>query len=95
MKRHPLSTKLLFALSVLASAGVALVMTAVVGLMVGSYSGGANPANIAPALFPIAIVLLIVAGVPAGLLCILLWLSFASSMRRPVPREKPTLPTDG
>jgi hypothetical protein len=87
MRRRSLLTTLLFVLAVFASAGVAVVMAFVVDLMVGSYSGGANPTGIGPALFPLAIVLLVVAGVPAVLLCTLLWLSFASSMRRPTPKD--------
>jgi hypothetical protein len=87
VSHHSLLTKVLFVLSAAASVGVAVVLAIVVDLIVGSYSGGINPANIAPALFPLAMVLLVVAGVPAALLCTLLWLRFASSVRRPRPKD--------
>ena len=76
----------MLALSVLASAAVAVILGFVVYLFVGGYSGGSSPASVAPALFPVAILLFIVAGLPAMLVCGLLWAGYARSTR---PRGRP------
>lgn len=69
-------------LSVLASAAVAAIVGLVVYLFIGGYSGGDSPTNIAPVLFPIAILLFVGAGLPAMLICALLWAGFSRSSRR-------------
>ncbi len=69
-------------LSVLASAAVAAIMGLVVYFFIGGYSGGSSPTNIAPILFPIAIGLFIVAGLPSMLICALLWAGYSRSSRR-------------
>ncbi len=76
-------------LSVLASAAVAVILGFVVYLFVGAYSGGGSPTNVAPVLFPVAILLFIVAGLPAMLVCGLLWAGYTRSTRR---RDRPDAP---
>ena len=82
-------------LSVLASAAVATIMGFVVYLFIGGYSGGDSPTNIAPVLFPIAILLFLVAGLPAMLICALLWAGFSRSSRRRSASGPDRPPTSG
>jgi hypothetical protein len=69
-------------LSVLASAAVAAILGFVVYLFVGGYSGGSSSTSVTPVLFPIAILLFVVAGLPAMLICGLLWAGYSRSSRR-------------
>ena len=70
-------------LAVLATAGVAAIIGLVIYFFIGGYSGGNSPTNIAPVLFPIALGLFVFVGLPAILICALLWIGFAWSSRRP------------
>jgi hypothetical protein len=71
----------LLVLSVLATAGVAAIIGLVIFFFIGGYSGGSDPTSIAPVLFPIAILLFLFGGLPAMLICVLLWLGYARSSR--------------
>jgi ABC-type polysaccharide/polyol phosphate export permease len=71
-------------LSVLGSTAVAVIMAVVLYLFIGGYSGGNSPASITPVLFPIAIALFVVAGLPSVLICGLLWTGYSLSRRRKV-----------
>jgi hypothetical protein len=75
-------------LSVLASAAVAVILAVVLYLFIGGYSGGSRPTSVTPVLFPVALLLFIVAGLPSMLLCGLLWAGYSLSRRRAGPREQ-------
>ena len=72
----------MFALSLLASAIVASVLGFVAYLFIGGYSGGSSPTSVTPVLFPIAILLFVLAGLPSLLLCGLMWAGYSLSTRR-------------
>jgi hypothetical protein len=75
-------SRILLGLSVLASTGLGVVLGLALYLFIGGYSAGNDPTSPAPLLFPIAIGLFILVGLPAGMLCIVLWTGFAFSLRR-------------
>jgi len=77
----PWLVRVLLVLSVLASLGTAGLFGFFVYLIVGAYSGGSSPTNIAPVLFPIAFLFLTVVVIPAVLVCALLWLGFRTATR--------------
>jgi uncharacterized membrane protein YtjA (UPF0391 family) len=79
-------------LSVLTSALVAGVLGLVVYLFIGGYSGGSSPTNVAPVLFPVAILLFVVAGLPSMLLCGVMWAGYLLSTRRRKHPEAPWQP---
>jgi len=83
-------SRVMLVLSVLASAVVAVLLALVLYLFIGGYSGGSSPTNIAPVLIPVALLLLIVAGPPAVLLCGLLWAGYRRSRRRHGPADHKT-----
>jgi len=78
----PWLVRVLLVLSVLASLAAAGLFGFFGYLIVGAYSGGSSPTNIAPVLFPIAFLLLIGVVIPAVLVCVLLWLGFRAVTRR-------------
>jgi hypothetical protein len=69
-------------LSLLTSAAVAVVLGLVVYLFIGGYSGGNSPTSVTAVLFPIAILLFVVAGLPSMLLCGVMWAGYSLSTRR-------------
>jgi hypothetical protein len=71
-------------LSVVGSVAVAVIMAVVLYLFIGGYSGGNNPTSITPILFPIAIAVFVVAGLPSVLICCLLWTGYSLSRRQKV-----------
>lgn len=77
-----LLSRILLALSALSSLAVAVILTFVLYLFIGGFSGGNGPTSVAPVLFPIAFLLLIVAGLPSMVVCGLLWVGYAASRRR-------------
>lgn len=77
-----LLSRVMLVLSLLSSAAVAVVLGFVGYLFIGGYSGGTSPTNIAPVLFPIALLVLIVAGLPSRLVCGLMWTGYSMSTRR-------------
>jgi hypothetical protein len=79
----------LLVLSVLATAGVAAIVGLVIYFFIVGYSGGSDPTSIAPVLFPIAILLFLFVGLPAMLICVLLWLGYARSSRTPSAGRTP------
>src|SRR5215469_8955639 len=84
-----LLSRILLVLSALASLGVAVILVFVAYLFIGGYSGGNSPTNVAPVLFPIALLLFIFAGLPSMLVCGLLWAGYAISRRRGTRRGEP------
>ncbi|HEY2508042.1 MAG TPA: hypothetical protein VGI58_16120 [Streptosporangiaceae bacterium] len=72
---------ILLGLAVLASAGFVVVLGVVIFLFVSGYSGPNDPTSFG-GLFPLAIGLFLLAGVPAGMLTAVLWAGFAFSLRR-------------
>jgi hypothetical protein len=68
--------------SLLTSAAVAVVLGLVIYLFIGGYSGGNSPTSVTPVLFPIAILLFVVAGLPSMLLCGAMWAGYSLSTRR-------------
>ena len=69
-------------LSVVASAVAAVVLGFVAYLFIGGYSGGSSPTSVTPVLFPIAILLFVLVGLPSLLLCGLMWAGYSLSTRR-------------
>jgi hypothetical protein len=69
-------------LSVLTSVLVAGVLGLVVYLFIGGYSGGNSPTSVTPVLFPIALLLFVVAGLPSMVLCGAMWAGYSLSARR-------------
>jgi hypothetical protein len=69
-------------LSVLTSVAVAVVLGLVLYLFLGGYSGGHSPASVTPVLFPIALLIFVLAGLPSMLACAALWAGYARSTRR-------------
>jgi hypothetical protein len=80
--RLPILSKILLALSVLASLAVVLIILFFGYLLIGAYSGGNNPTSVNGLLFPIAFLFLGFVGFPALLVCGLLWVGYAVSLRR-------------
>jgi hypothetical protein len=72
-------------LSVLASAAVAVILAFVLYPFIGGYTGGSNPESVTPILFPVALVLFLVAGLPSMLVCGLFWAGYSLSRRRRGP----------
>ena len=89
-------SRVMLVVSVLASATVAVIMSFVVYLFIGGYSGGDSPTSVTPILFPFAILLFVVAGLPSMLICGLLWTGFSLSRRRQArpDRESTVRPRD-
>jgi hypothetical protein len=87
--QHSLLSRILLVLAMLATAGVAAIIGLVIYFFIGGYSGGSDPTNIAPVLFPVAILLFLFAGLPAMLVCVLLWLGYARSSRTPSAGRTP------
>jgi hypothetical protein len=54
-----------------------------VNLLAVRYPGGNNPASIAPLAFPIALLFVVIAGIPALRICALPWLACTASTRAP------------
>ncbi|HTZ90782.1 MAG TPA: hypothetical protein VMB74_00180 [Streptosporangiaceae bacterium] len=75
-------SRILLVLSALASLAVVLIFLVFVYLIVGGYSGGNNPTSVNGLLFPVAVLLMGVAGIPATLICALLWTGYSYSRRQ-------------
>ena len=81
-KRLSWLSRVLLALSVLASVAVAVIVAFVGYLFVSGYSGGNDPTSVAPLAFPVAIIFFAIAGLPAILICAGLWVAHGVSVRR-------------
>ncbi len=77
--------RVLLAFAVLTSAAAATVFGFAVYLFIGGYSGGSDPQSVSGLLFPIAFLVLGVAGLPAALACASWagYLAAARGSRRP------------
>jgi hypothetical protein len=78
----------LLAFAVLASAAATVVVGFAAYLFTEGYSGGGDPQSVAPLAFPIAFLVLVVAGLPTTLVCAASWagyLAAARKSRRPCP----------
>jgi uncharacterized membrane protein YjgN (DUF898 family) len=82
VRRFVLLRWALLAFAVLASAAVAAVLAFAVYLFAQGYSGGSNPQSVAPLAFPLSFLVLIVAGLPAALVCAVAWVSYLAAARR-------------
>jgi hypothetical protein len=80
--RAVLLSRVLLVLSALASVVVAAIVGLIVYLLVESYSGGSSPTSIAPLAFPVALVLFLIAGLPAMGICAALWIAYGASVPR-------------
>jgi ABC-type polysaccharide/polyol phosphate export permease len=74
-----LLNRILLVLAVLASAATAVLIGFLVNLFIQGFSGGNDPTSIAPLAFFFALVFYVVAGIPAQLICGLLWVAYAAS----------------
>jgi hypothetical protein len=72
----------LLAFAVLASPAAAAVLGFAVYLFAEGYLGGSNPQSIAPLAFPLSFLVLIVAGLPAALVCAVAWAGYAAVARK-------------
>ncbi len=72
----------LLVLAVLASAAVVAVAGFAAYLFVGAYSGGSDPQSVTPLLLPIAVLVLVVAGLPAAALCAAAWIGYSTVNRK-------------
>jgi hypothetical protein len=72
----------LLALAVLVSAAAAAVVVFAAYLFTEGYSGGGNPQSVAPLAFPLAFLVLVVAGLPVTLLCAASWIGYLAAARR-------------
>ena len=68
--------------AVLASAAAAVVFGFALDLFPAGYSGGANPESISALAFPLSLVVMIVVGLPAALVCALAWAGYLAAARR-------------
>jgi hypothetical protein len=77
----------LLALAILASAAVVAVLGFAAYLFTEGYSGGSDPQSVAPLAFPIALLVLVVGGLPAILACAASWVGYLTVARksRPAP----------
>jgi ABC-type polysaccharide/polyol phosphate export permease len=82
VRRFVLLRRTALALAVAASAAVAAVLGFAVSLFAQGYSGGSDPQSVAALAFPMAILVVIVAGLPAALVCAVAWVSYAAAARR-------------
>lgn len=92
--QYSMLTRILLVLSAFASAAVVVVVVFVGYLVIGGYSGGNSPTSVTAVLFPVALLFFIVIGIPAILVCLLLWIGFAVSARRGT-RKDSSLTQDG
>jgi hypothetical protein len=74
--------RVLLAFAMLASAAVAAVAGFAAYLFAQGYSGDGNPQSVAPLAFPLAFLVLIVAGLPAALVCAAAWAGHSSVARK-------------
>jgi hypothetical protein len=77
--RSLLLNRILLVLAVFVSAATAVIVGFLVYLYLQGYSGGNDPTSVAPLAFLFAIVLYGIIGIPAQLICALLWLAYAAS----------------
>ena len=66
-------------MAVLASAAAAAILGFLAYLIIAGYSGGSSRTNLAPLAFPVAIYFFVVAGLPAVLICAVLWICYRAS----------------
>jgi hypothetical protein len=69
----------LLVLAVVASAATVVIIGFLVWLYFQGYSGGNDPTSVAPLAFLFAIALYGIIGIPAQLICALLWLAYSAS----------------
>lgn len=81
-QRHTLRTKILLLLATIATAGTVVVLAFVTYLFIGGFSGGNDPTSVTPVLFPISMLLFLIAGLPAILVSGGLWVGFSLSSAR-------------
>jgi hypothetical protein len=72
----------LLALAVLASAAVVAVAGFAVYLVAEGYSGGSDPRSVAPLAFPLSFLVLVVAGLPATVVCAAAWAGYSAVARK-------------
>jgi drug/metabolite transporter (DMT)-like permease len=72
----------LLALSVLASAAVVAVAGFAVYLVAEGYSGGSDPQSVAPLAFPLSFLVLVIAGLPASVVCAAAWAGYSAVARK-------------
>jgi hypothetical protein len=81
-RRLVLLRRALLAFAVLASAAAAVVVGFAAYLFTEGYSGGGNPQSVAPLAFPLAFLILVVAGLPAAVICAASWTSYLAASRK-------------
>jgi hypothetical protein len=72
----------LLALAVLASAAAAVVVGFAGYLIIEGYSGGGGAQSVAPLAFPIAFLVLAVAGLPVAAVCAATWTGYLAAARK-------------
>jgi ABC-type polysaccharide/polyol phosphate export permease len=77
--RSPWLNRTLLVLAVLVSAATVVILGFLVYLYFQGYSGGNDPTSVAPLAFLFAIALYGIVGIPAQLICALLWVAYATS----------------
>ena len=85
----------LLVLAVVASAAAVVIVGFIVNLFIQGYSGGNDPTSIAPLAIPIAMLFYVIAGIPAMLICAMLWLAYTASKTaraRARQAERPSSP---
>lgn len=70
------------ALAVLASAAAAAVLGFAALLFAQGFAGAGDPQSVAALAFPMALLVVIVAGLPAALVCAAAWAGYAAATRR-------------
>ena len=95
--RSLLLNRILLVLAVLASAAAVVIFWFIINLFIAGFSGGNDPTSIAPLAFPFALLFFVIAGIPAMLICAMLWLAFAGSKRASArahakPNDRPSPP---
>jgi hypothetical protein len=81
-RRLVLLRNALLVIAVMASAAVAGVAGLAVYLFVMGYFGASNAQGVAALAFPLAFLVLIVAGIPAALICAVAWAGFMAANRK-------------
>ncbi|HEX4090712.1 MAG TPA: hypothetical protein VHZ33_18535 [Trebonia sp.] len=82
IRRLVLLRRALLGFAVLASAAAAVVLGFALSLFSEGYSGGNDPQSVAPLAFPIAFLIFVAVGLPAGLVCAASWFGYRAAARR-------------
>jgi hypothetical protein len=72
----------LLALAVLASVAVVAVAGFAAYLFAEGYSGGSDPQSVAPLAFPLSFLVLVVADLPATVVCAAAWAGYSAAARK-------------